>query len=138
MRGDDDEWSPTPRVQFPSFSIPLDSRAIYILARGQQANGKITVVPQTDINDTITVDIAAEYREWDTFKGTTVCLLERKLGERGIGIFVGASLPDTNHVLTSNKKDTKTRRLEELEDGRRNHSQYSPPTGHTTPRTCRV
>ena len=62
---------------------------------------------QTSVSDEITVDIAAQYHEWPIFKGTTVCLMERKKGEQGIGIFVSISLPGISYVLTSNKKTPK-------------------------------
>lgn len=76
-----------------------------MLARGRQASGRITVVPQqTTTSDEITVDIAAEHRDWDISRGTTVCLMERKKGERGVGIFVSTSLLDTCYVLTSDKR----------------------------------
>ena len=94
-----------------------------MLARGQQANGRIKVVPhQSTASDVITVDIAAEYRDWELFRGTNVCLLERRKGERGIGVFVSTSLQLSNigYVLTSDK-DTKTPDLDDQEDRRRNH-----------------
>ena len=79
-----------------------------MLARGQQANGRIAVVShQTAISDEITVDIVAESREWDILRGTAVCLMERKKGERGVGIFVSTSLSDTGYVLTSIGKTPK-------------------------------
>lgn len=93
-----------------SFDIPLDSSAIYLLARGLQANGRITVVPhQTATSDVITVDIAAEYRDWDLFRSTAVCLLERRRGEQVVGVFVSTSLqsPGTGYVLTFDKKTPK-------------------------------
>ena len=53
------------------------------------------------------VDIAAEDRDRDVFRATTICLMERKKGERGVGIFVRISLPETSYMLTSNKKTPK-------------------------------
>ena len=85
----------------------MDSSAIYILARGQQANGKITVVQEMTDSNEITVDVAAEDRDRDVFRGTAVCLMERKEGERGVGIFVSIRLPDASYVLISNKKTPK-------------------------------
>ena len=123
------------------FDIPLDSSAIYLLARGLQANGRITVIPhQTTTSNVITVDIAAEYRDWDLFRSTTVCLLERRRGERGVGVFVSTSSqsPDTGYILTFDKKDTKTPGLDEQEDKCRNHSQNPPSTWWPGPRTPRV
>jgi hypothetical protein len=71
------------------------------------------------VSDEITVDIAAHYHEWDTFRGATVCLMERKKGERGVGIFVSTSLPNTSYALTINKKTPKhvtwTNRRTEIE-----------------------
>lgn len=81
-----------------------------MLARGQQANGRITVAPhQTTASDVITVEIAAEYRDLDLFRGTNVCLMERERGERGVGVFVSTSLQlfDTGYVLTPDKKTPK-------------------------------
>jgi len=79
-----------------------------MLVRGQQATGRVTVEPhRTSVSDEITVDIAAQYHEWPIFKGTTVCLMERKKGERGIGVFVSITLLDTSCVLTFNKKTPK-------------------------------
>jgi len=86
----------------------LDSNAIYVLARGQQATGGVTVVShQTTASDEVIVDIAAQLHEWDVFMGTTVCLMERVEGEWGVGIFVSTSLPDTSYVLTSSQKSPK-------------------------------
>ncbi|KAF9647713.1 hypothetical protein BDM02DRAFT_3129549 [Thelephora ganbajun] len=108
IRGRDNPWSPTARVQFPSFGIPLNSSAIYLLARGQQATGRVTVVPHpTSVSDEIIVDVVAQYHEWNIFMNTNVCLMERNEGERGVGIFVSTGLPDASYVLTSDKKTPK-------------------------------
>ena len=108
IRGGDNPWSPNSGVQLLSFGIPLDSSAVYILARGQQATGRVTVVPyQTSASDEITVDISAQYHEWPIFRGTSVCLMERKKGERGVGIFVSTSSPDSSYVLNTNEKTPK-------------------------------
>jgi hypothetical protein len=50
-----------------------------------------------------------EYRDWDLCRDTTVCLMERRKGELGVGVFVSTSLqsPNTGYVLTSGKKTPK-------------------------------
>lgn len=106
--GRDHPRSPPSPVQLPSFGIPINSDSIYILARGQQATGSVTVIPhQTSASDEITVDVTVQRHDWDTFMGTTVCLMERKKGERGVGIFVSTSSPDSSYVLNTNEKTPK-------------------------------
>ena len=105
VRGGEDGWSPDSRLQFLSFDIPLNSSAIYIFTRGRQATGRVTVVPhEANASDKITVDVASQDHEWDAFRSTTVCQMERKKGEQGVGIFVSTGLPDTSYVLTTNEK----------------------------------
>jgi len=120
VRGGEDGWSPTSRIQFLSFGIPSDLSAIYVMARGQQATGRVTVVPdQTSVDDGVTIDITAKYHEWETFRGTIMCLMERKKGEQGIGIFVSVGFPDPGYMLNVNKKTPKhltwTNRRSEIE-----------------------
>jgi hypothetical protein len=94
--GGDYPWPPSTTVEFPSFGIPLDSSAIFVLARGKQATGSVTVEPdQTGRKDEISVNIAARYHDWDSLTGTTVCLLEKERGELGVGVFVSSCLPLT-------------------------------------------
>jgi len=90
------------------------------MARGQQATGNVTVIPdETSADDEVTIDITAQYREWETFRGTIMCLMERKKGEQGIGIFVSVALPDLGSMLNPNKKTPKhltwTNRRSEIE-----------------------
>ena len=118
VRGGEDGWSPP--SQSLSFGIPLDSSAIYVMARGRQATGNVTVIPdQAGVDDEVTIDITARYREWETFRGTIMCLMERKKGERGVGIFVSISFPDPGSMLNPNKKTPKhltwTSRRSEIE-----------------------
>jgi len=105
VRGEEDGWSPTSRVQFLSFGVPLDLGAIYVMARGKQATGRVTVVPdETGVDDGVTVDITSQYHDWETFRGTIMCLMERRKGEQGIGIFVSVGFSDPDYVLNSKKK----------------------------------
>lgn len=91
IMGGDYPWPPSTPVQFPSFSIPLDSSAITVLTRGKQATGGVTVeLVQTSEKDEIKVDIAAQYHDWGMLTGTTVCLMEKEKGELGVGIFVSS------------------------------------------------
>jgi len=107
VRGGEGGWSQTSRAQSLSFGIPLNLNlsAFYIVARGQQATGKVTVEPdQAGANDEVTVDIAVQYHERETLEGTMMCLMERKKGERGVGIFVSTSFPDPGYLLNTNKR----------------------------------
>ena len=90
------------------------------MARGQQATGRVTVEPhQADVTDEITVDIAAQHHEWETSRGIVMCLMERKKGERGVGIFVSASSSNFDYTLNYNEKTPKhltwTNRRSEVE-----------------------
>jgi len=108
VRGGEDGWPPTSRAQFLSFNIPLNLSAIYVMARGQQATGRVRVEPhQTSVNE-VTVDITAQYHEWETFKGTIMCLMERGEGEQGVGIFVSVSFPDPGYMLNTSKRHQNT------------------------------
>lgn len=109
VRGRDGEWPPVFPHQSLPFGIPLNSSAIYILARGQQAAGRVVVEPHQTDSDEITVEVTTDYREWDTYMGTAVCLMERKDGERGVGVFVSPNSPDLGHALNTNKKTPKHR-----------------------------
>ena len=127
--GGDYPWQPSTTVQFPSFGIPLDSSAITVLARGRQATGSVTVEPdQTIGKNEVTVDITAQYHDWDLAEGTTVCLLEKEKGELRVGVFVSSLSLVTVCVLTSDEKDSETLDLDEQEDRIRDHAQDSPST----------
>ena len=112
VKGRGRSWSPSSPPELLTFDIPLNSSAIYILARGRQTTGEVKVVPHQRNSDEITVEIVTQYHEWDTFMGTTICLMERKEGERGVGIFVSTSSPDSSYMLNANKV-TKTPDLDE-------------------------
>ena len=106
--GGDYPWPPSTTVQYPSFSIPLDSNSVSVLARGKQATGRVTVEPdQTVGKNEVTVDIAARYRDWDLLDGTTVCLLEKEKGELVVGVFVSGYLLVTTVCSRPTKKTPK-------------------------------
>jgi len=70
---------------------------------------------QMNVNNEITVDITAQYHDWDALSGTTVCLMEREEGELRVGVFVSNGL---FIMLTCSPptKDTKTGDMDEQED----------------------
>lgn len=88
IMGGENPWSSSTPFQFPSFGIPLDLRAISVLARGKQVTGSVTVeLDQTIGKDEIAVTVAARHHDWDMLTGTTVCLMEKEEGELGVGVF---------------------------------------------------
>ncbi|KAF9777920.1 hypothetical protein BJ322DRAFT_1114681 [Thelephora terrestris] len=95
--GGDTPWLPAAPTQFPPFGIPLNSNAISIISRGQQGTGRVQVeLDQMNVNNEITVDITAQYHDWDALSGTTVCLMEREEGELRVGVFTPKRVTWTN------------------------------------------
>jgi hypothetical protein len=91
VRGGDGSWTPiVSGSYYISFDLPLSADNLYLLARGSQAKGSLVIIPgdPSVAFDTMKVDIYAQYESLDVFRRTTVCVLERKPGEKGIGIFV--------------------------------------------------
>jgi hypothetical protein len=102
--GENAPWGLSAPVRFPPFLIPLNSHSISVLARGQQAFGRVQVeLDQTNARNEIIVDVIATYHDWDILTGTTVCLMEREKGELGVGVFV-SDAPFTTVAMCSPRK----------------------------------
>lgn len=88
VRGGDNDWTPIAGLFGISFDLPLSADTLYLLARGSQVKGSLQMISDPTVAmDTMKVDIYVRHESLDVFRRTSVCVLERKPGEKGIGIF---------------------------------------------------
>ncbi|KAF7798870.1 hypothetical protein EIP86_010098 [Pleurotus ostreatoroseus] len=85
-----------------SFDLPLDSDALYVFARGSQVAGTIVVTQDEREHDPHKVhfDVAAVHSTPAFLEHISVCAMERRRGERGIGIFTPYNAPNNRHMPT--------------------------------------
>ncbi|KAI0821193.1 hypothetical protein BC629DRAFT_433688 [Irpex lacteus] len=88
--------SSTPRV---ILEIPRQSDALYLFSRGIATAGNVKIIQDEKAHgeDVVLVDIEARGRTAEWLHVLAVCSLERKSGERGIGIFTPTRWPSGSH-----------------------------------------
>jgi hypothetical protein len=86
----DNYWIPTSGSQHITFELPLSADVLYLFSRGSGVSGTVALLPNDSAvrRDKMQVDVVANYESFDAFKRTTICSLQRKPGEHGVGIFV--------------------------------------------------
>lgn len=77
-----------PLFSYINFDLPVSSNTLYLLARGSLAHGDVTIIDSQDGGDIVKVEVIVSYHTQEALDRANVCLLERKTGENGIGIFV--------------------------------------------------
>ncbi|TCD69407.1 hypothetical protein EIP91_007754 [Steccherinum ochraceum] len=84
-----DPWHVNTASPMVSFKLPLSSDALYLFSRGSLATGNVMFQQDESLaaNDTMVVDVIVSHRTSETAGLVSICQLERKSGERGIGFF---------------------------------------------------
>ncbi|KAH0829116.1 hypothetical protein J3R83DRAFT_2592 [Lanmaoa asiatica] len=70
-----------------TFSLPLDSDALYLISRGAFQQGLVNIEQSTEVAHTVDVRVRVAYYDDEVLERATVCQMERADREYGIGIF---------------------------------------------------
>ncbi|KAF8435076.1 hypothetical protein L210DRAFT_1053927 [Boletus edulis BED1] len=85
---DQPPWTPKyPHGAETTFSLPLDSDALYLISRGAYQRGLVNIKQSTQIVDTVDVRVRVAYFNDIALELASVCQIERADGEYGVGIF---------------------------------------------------
>lgn len=72
-----------------SFSVPVSSDLIFLLARGSlDYSSSVNFELSENAGDDVEIDVTMSYYSNEARKRAQICLLERDEGEKGVGIFV--------------------------------------------------
>ena len=71
-----------------TFSLPLDSDALYLVSRGIFQHGLVTIEQSEQVGDTVDVRVRVAYYDDQVLESATVCQVQREDREHGVGIFV--------------------------------------------------
>lgn len=90
----DDKWDESNFLQHgveTSFNLPVASDTLFFVSRGQNWNGAIRVKMSSEqANDSANVHIVLRYNHQKAINYTKACLMERRIDENGVGLFVSA------------------------------------------------
>ncbi|KAF9460719.1 hypothetical protein BDZ94DRAFT_1169062, partial [Collybia nuda] len=117
-----------------SFDLPISADNIFLLARGSQSHGTVNI-ETSETGDDIKVHVTVSYFDRDILKpGAKVCLIQRKNGGVGVGIFTrnwigrkwrGSELYfDTTVVIPRSAHGDKIRHISGLETDFSNSPHY--------------
>ncbi|KAJ7125371.1 hypothetical protein C8R44DRAFT_619533 [Mycena epipterygia] len=91
------EWSEaaekkTPYSSFPystggSFDVPLPSETLLLLSQGALSAGNLKITTSSELTDLARVHITVHYYNTAVRDSARVCVIKRKSGESGVGIF---------------------------------------------------
>ncbi|KAG2358085.1 hypothetical protein BDR07DRAFT_309569 [Suillus spraguei] len=70
--------------------LPVDSDALYLFTRGSKQSGHVDIVQSTQPTDKVGVQVWVGYNIEQALDNASVCHLERKANENGIGILTPA------------------------------------------------
>ncbi|KAK0196019.1 hypothetical protein F5146DRAFT_924767 [Armillaria mellea] len=70
-----------------SFDLPLNSETLFLLSQGSLSSGAVNVVTSPTLKDVVRVDVAIQYYRQRVLDYARVCLLQRREGENGVGVF---------------------------------------------------
>ncbi|KAN0081363.1 hypothetical protein V8E55_008987 [Tylopilus felleus] len=70
-----------------TFSLPLDSDALYLVSRGIFQHGLVTIEQSEQVGDTVDVRVRVAYYDDQVLESATVCQVQREDREHGVGIF---------------------------------------------------
>lgn len=77
-----------------SFNLPIDSDNLLLLSTGGLSYGLVNVVTSPrQTHDAATVRVVVNYYKKQVRDSARVCLIDRKEGEHGVGIFVCTLMP---------------------------------------------
>ncbi|KAJ3527356.1 hypothetical protein NM688_g8139 [Phlebia brevispora] len=103
------DWTHERDRALVSFDLPLSADVLYAFSRGVQSAGNIVITQdeRTHDIDKVHVDVAAVHSTPHFLSSVSVCALERREGEFGIGVFTpsqyprdGSRLPTLDFELT--------------------------------------
>lgn len=82
--------------------MALPPEAFYLFARGAYAEGRLAVVHDADWThrSTVKVDIQVVTPQSSLLNEISICRMERKKGERGVALLVGAVCTSNELILT--------------------------------------
>ncbi|KAG6329403.1 hypothetical protein ID866_9687 [Astraeus odoratus] len=80
-------WATEPFGAETSFSLPVDADGVYLLARGSNQLGHLSIVQSTKVSNVADVNIRVAYRSEEALDLASVCLTKSPRNEYGIGIF---------------------------------------------------
>jgi len=97
---DQPPWSPEyPYGAETTFSLPLDSDALYLISRGASQQGLVNIEQSTQVADTVDVRVRVAYHDDQVLEHATVCQMERADREYGVGIFTPWMAPRRRNKL---------------------------------------
>ena len=83
----DERWIGSSHNAHYTFQIPVaDANTLYVFSRGSRQYGWVRVIPSESFVDYAEVTVQASYRDDSLLDNASVCYLERKEGERGLGL----------------------------------------------------
>lgn len=82
------------QVAYTTFSMPLDAPNHYFLSRGEHAAGNFILENDDGSDgDQFYIHIQAAWRHEIAMQSSQICLLRKKSGSMGLGIYVSSVLP---------------------------------------------
>ena len=72
-----------------SFELPVSSDLLFLLARGSMSGGTVDIMSSPTVSNVAKVHVTVKYYREDVRDRAKVCLVKRRDGENGVGIFVG-------------------------------------------------
>ncbi|KAJ6578912.1 hypothetical protein DFH09DRAFT_349821 [Mycena vulgaris] len=70
-----------------SFDVPLPSETLLLLSHGALSAGQLKITTSSELTDIARVHVVVHYYTTQVRDTTKVCMLKRKAGESGVGIF---------------------------------------------------
>ena len=77
-----------PFVAKTSLALPVSSDLLYLVSSGSLSHGHVEISADGESDSDVTVDVIFLYHNEDVLDDAKVCYLERRQGEKGVGIFV--------------------------------------------------
>ncbi|KAK7691972.1 hypothetical protein QCA50_005377 [Cerrena zonata] len=90
-------WEQKGHYRITTYNLPLTADALYLFTRGSGISGNIKIIQDAYLKskDSMQVEIGVPPMSSDRLGSLKVCSLERKVGQKGIGIFSAPWYPDT-------------------------------------------
>lgn len=79
--------------------MPLPSETLLLLSQGALSAGNLKITTSSELTDLARVHITVHYYNSAVRDSARVCVIKRKSGESGVGIFVRPLEPNTCHIL---------------------------------------
>jgi hypothetical protein len=89
-----------------SFELPIDSRTLFLLARGALSSGVVSFATSNILKDAAQVDVTVGYYRQSALERVKICSTTRSSGENGVSLLVSASIMLV-YVRTNTNVDTR-------------------------------